>query len=67
MLLYISIIFSVIFAGFLGFSLYRNVKLKLESKFLSESLQDYKEQNIGLEEEKFEYIQKIEQLSEKCH
>ncbi len=65
MILYISIIFSVFSVGFLGFSLYRNVKLKLESKFLNESLQNFKEQNVGLEEEKFEYVQKIEQLSEK--
>lgn len=65
MILYISIIFSVLSVGFLGFSLYRNVKLKLESKFLNESLQEYKEQNASLEEEKFEYVQKIQQLSEK--
>lgn len=65
MILYISIIFSVISFGFLGFSLYRNVKLKLESKFLNESLQDFKEQNASLEEEKFEYVQKIQQLSER--
>ncbi len=65
MILYISIIFSVISFGFLGFSLYRNVKLKIESKFLNESLQEYKDQNTSLEEEKFEHVQKIQQLSEK--
>ena len=65
MILYISIIFLVFSVGFLGLFLYRNVKLKLESKFLNESLQNFKEQNVGLEEEKFEYVQKIEQLSEK--
>lgn len=65
MILYISIIFSVISFGFLGFSLYRNVKLKIESKFLNESLQEYKDQNTSLEEEKFEHVQKIQQFSEK--
>ena len=65
MILYISIVFSVISFGFLGFSLYRNVKLNIESKFLNESLQEYKDQNTSLEEEKFEHVQKIQQLSEK--
>ena len=67
MILYIAIIFSVISFVSLALSLYRNVKLKLESKFLNESIQDYKEQNSSLKEEKFEYIQKIERLSEKLN
>lgn len=67
MILYISIIFSVFSIGFLIFSLYRNIKMKLELKFLNESLQEHKEQNITLEKEKFEFIQKIERLSEKLN
>lgn len=67
MILYISIIFSVFSIGFLIFSLYRNIKIKLELKFLNESLQEHKEQNITLEKEKFEFIQKIERLSEKLN
>ena len=65
MILYISLIFLVISIGFVGFFLYINIQLKLESKFLSESFNGYKDQNFVLEEEKFEYIQKIERLSEK--
>lgn len=67
MILYITIIFSVISFVSLALSLYRNIKLKLESKFLNESIQEYKEQNSSLKEEKFEFIQKIERLSEKLN
>lgn len=65
MILYIPIVVSLFLAGFCTFSVFRNIKLKYESKFLNESLQDYKSKNLILEEEKFEYVQKIEQFSER--
>jgi DNA recombination protein RmuC len=65
MIFYILIIFSILLSVILAFSLFRNVRLKFESKFLDESLQSIKEQNRILEESRIENIQKIEQLTEK--
>ena len=65
MVSYIPIIVSVLLGAFCVFSLYRNLKLKFEAKFLNESLQDYKEHNLTLEEQRIEHIQRVEQLSEK--
>ena len=64
MISYIPIIISLLLAVFCAFSLYRNLKLKLEARFLGEALQDYKEHNLTLEEQRIEHIQRIEQLSE---
>jgi DNA recombination protein RmuC len=65
MIFYTLVIFSIFLSAILAFSLYRNLRLKFESKFLDDSLRIFKDQNQILEESRIENIQKIEQLTEK--
>jgi DNA recombination protein RmuC len=63
MMLYISIIISVVLASVLVYVVYQNINLKVQSRFLENSVTSSQSELEILENSKIEYIQKIEQLS----
>jgi DNA recombination protein RmuC len=63
MMLHISIIISVVLASVLVYVVYQNINLKVQLRFLGDSVTNSQLALETLENSKIEYIQKIEQLS----